>query len=159
MKILFTLMLFYFTSCEKHTQHNATAQTANANPGWIRLMANPKEYDGQSICLRGVIATRSGAGTGVELWVADWAKVQGQMEFFVHLEEESTGAFFGGNNTDKAHQLEGQLVEILGVFVSKSKESMTGEVPGIGQIKSIMICHPATVGARAGEILLRPVKK
>lgn len=129
-------------------------------PGWIQLMSDPEKYNGQSIRLRGVIATaETGAGTGVELWMADWARVQGQMEFFVHLQEESTVAFFGGNNTDKALKLDGQLVEIEGIFMSDSKESTTGKVPAIRQIESIMICHPGHIGARGGVILSRPEQK
>lgn len=124
--------------------------------GWVKILSSPDKYDGCKVRIRGVFATRSGYGTGGELWLAEWAKFQGQRDMFIHIQEESMSAFFGGSRTAKANQLDGSVVEIEGFFLAHSVESMTGDIYALGQITYIMLCNPSESGSRGGEILTRP---
>ena len=124
-------------------------------PGWIKLLSNPETFDGKCVRVRGVLTHKDGAGTGVEIWIAKWAISQGQLEFCIHIQEESAYAFWGGNHTSKLDDLEGKVVEVTGKFVAHSNEGSSGDLVAIGDVSRIMICDLDSP-AKAGVSLIRP---
>lgn len=149
--ILLALLINYGVSlARKHRVEEINV--TEPYPGWIKLMARPQDYNGKLIYIRGVLTQNYGAGTGIEIWMADWAMLHGQTEFYIHMENESAIAFFEHNHSTKAKELEGKTVEVHGTFVANSLES---DSPAIGAVKKIMICE-LDAPAKGGPFLMRP---
>ena len=117
--------------------------------GWIKILSNPEVYNNEEIVIRGIFTHKAGAGTGIEIWMTDWAMHHGQLEFYLHVDQDSVRAFFGENHSAKAEELEGKTVEVQGVFIASSRET---NKPAIGNIKNIMICDLDTP-AKAGPLM------
>lgn len=124
-------------------------------PGWVKLLSELENFNGKRIRVRGVFTHKDGAGTGVEIWIAKWAMSQGQLEFYIHMQEESAFAFFGGNHTSKADELEGKTVEVTGTFIAHSNEGTSGDLVAIGDVTRIMVCDLDNP-TKAGMSLIRP---
>ena len=107
--------------------------------------------------LRGILASKSGSGTGLELWLSDSALMEGQTDLMIHLQEESATAFFGGTKTSDAYDVDGKLVELVGIFNAHSVESMSGDILAIGKVENIEYCGPPSrEGPKHGIIINRP---
>ena len=130
----------------------------NLMPGWVKILSEPEKFDGKQVRVRGVFTHKNGAGTGVEIWIAKWAIEQGQLEFFIHLQEESAIAFFGGNHTLQADELEGRTVEVTGTFIAHSTEGISSDLVAIGNVTRIMVCDLDNP-TKAGASLVRPEPK